>query len=97
MSAKEGNEGMSLADVPVGGMVYVSSIRGSGPVRGRIMAMGLVPGTSVDVVRRAPLGDPLEVCVKGYYLSLRAQEAMLISVSSEPPVGRRKGAEEGGA
>jgi len=80
---------MSLADPPVGGTVYVTSIRGSGSIRGRIMAMGLVPGTAVEIIRRAPLGDPLEVRVKGYNLSLRAQDALLVMVSSELPARAR--------
>ncbi|HNU35660.1 MAG TPA: ferrous iron transport protein A [Methanomassiliicoccales archaeon] len=86
MNAEEKMKQMSLADPPVGRTVYVTSIKGSGPIRGRILAMGLVPGTAVEVVRRAPMGDPLEVRVKGYSLSLRAQEAMLVMVSSGPSV-----------
>lgn len=72
-------------DVPAGGKVYVTSVKGTGAIRGRIMAMGLVPGTAVEVVRRAPLGDPLELMVKGYNLSLRATEAGLVTVSFAPP------------
>ena len=85
MNSNERNDLMDLAEVPVGGRVYVTSIRGSGSVRGRIMAMGLVPGTAVEVLRRAPMGDPLEISVKGYNLSLRAVEAAMVIVSMDPP------------
>jgi Fe2+ transport system protein FeoA len=52
----------------------------AGPVRRRIAEMGVVRGTLVEVVRIAPLGDPIEVKVKGYHLSLRKKEAAAITV-----------------
>jgi len=45
------------------------------PIRQRLMEMGLTPGTSIEIVRVAPLGDPIEVKVRGYRLSLRKQDA----------------------
>ena len=47
----------------------------------RLMEMGLVPGTTVEVVRRAPLGDPIDVKVRGYHLSIREHEADQIQLS----------------
>ena len=55
-------------------------VGGKGPVKRRMMDMGLVPGTDVAVVRVAPLGDPIEFTVKGYSLSLRKSEAEAIQV-----------------
>lgn len=85
MNVNKKGEMITLAEVPVGGLTYVTSICGTGSVRGRIMAMGLVPGTAVLVVRKAPMGDPLELSVKGYKLSLRLREAGMIVVSSTSP------------
>jgi len=58
----------------------VVSNHASGSVRRRIMEMGILPGVRLEMVRRAPLGDPLEVVVKGYHLSLRMSEARCIEV-----------------
>jgi ferrous iron transport protein A len=85
MNSQKVNNETGLDDVPIGGRVYVTTVRGRGNIRGRLMAMGFVPGTMVDVLRRAPLGDPLEFCVKGYNLSLRDREASMVRVSPEPP------------
>jgi ferrous iron transport protein A len=95
MIVDERSERMNLTDVPVGGTACVASIRGTGSLRGRIMAMGLVPGTVVQVVRKAPMGDPLELSVKGYYLSLRKREAEMVLVTADP-IGRDGGGEDDG-
>jgi ferrous iron transport protein A len=58
----------------------VSSVLASGPVRTRLFALGIVPGAVIESVRAAPLGDPVEYKVKGYFLSLRKAEAQLIAV-----------------
>ena len=52
---------------------------------GRILEMGLIPGTRVEVVRVAPLGDPLDVRVRGFHLSLRRAEADHVIVETAPP------------
>ena len=56
------------------------SIGDKGPARRRIMEMGVTPGTNVKVIKTAPLGDPIEVNIRGYELSLRKEEAMRIVV-----------------
>ena len=48
--------------------------------RKRLMAMGLIPGTDFEVIRRAPLGDPMEISLRGYSLSLRKREADVVHV-----------------
>jgi ferrous iron transport protein A len=61
----------------------VAGVRASGALRKRVLAMGMVPGAEVEVLRAAPLGDPTEYRVKGYCLSLRRAEASLIEVVPE--------------
>ena len=71
---------MTLRNVGVGQTVTVSKITGVGAIKRRIMDMGLTKGTSVYVRKVAPLGDPIEVPVRGYELSLRKADAELIEV-----------------
>jgi len=71
---------LTLDKIEPGTMTRIVSNRATGNVRRRIMDMGLLPGESLEMVRRAPLGDPLEVVVKGYHLSLRKSEARFIEV-----------------
>ena len=71
---------MTLRNVGVGQTVTVSKITGGGAIKRRIMDMGLTKGTSVYVRKVAPLGDPIEVTVRGYELSLRKADAELIEV-----------------
>jgi Fe2+ transport system protein FeoA len=58
----------------------VLRVGGKGSVRRRLLDMGLVTGTEIEVVRVAPLGDPIEIRVKGYHLTLRKEEAANIQV-----------------
>ncbi len=58
----------------------IIKIKGSGATHRRLLDMGLVKGSSIDVERVAPLGDPIDVKIKGYYLSLRKEEASNIIV-----------------
>ena len=71
---------MTLRNVGVGQTVTVSKITGVGAIKRRIMDMGLTKGTSVYVRKVAPLGDPIEVTVRRYELSLRKADAELIEV-----------------
>ena len=71
---------MTLRNVGVGQTVTVSKITGVGAIKRRIMDMDLTKGTSVYVRKVAPLGDPIEVTVRGYELSLRKADAELIEV-----------------
>ena len=70
----------TLKDVRVGETVKVTKITGSGPLRRRIMDMGIIKGTGVFVRKVAPLGDPIEVMVRGYELSLRRNDVEIIEV-----------------
>lgn len=71
---------MTLEDLKPGEEGQVVSLGEKGPVRRRIMDMGITPGVTVKVIKVAPLGDPVEVNVRGYELSLRKAEARQIEV-----------------
>lgn len=70
----------TLKDVKVGSTVTVKKIGGEGPVKRRIMDMGITKGVQVYVRKVAPLGDPVEVTVRGYELSIRKADAEIIEV-----------------
>lgn len=70
----------NLREVPVGGTAKVVKIRGEGAVRRRIMDMGITRGTEVSIRKVAPLGDPIEITVRGYELSIRKADAENIEV-----------------
>ena len=73
---------MNLKDVKVGETVTIKKVTGTGPVKRRIMDMGLTKGQSVYVRKVAPLGDPVEITVRGYELSLRKADAQMIVVAN---------------
>lgn len=77
-------EPLPLASLPVGAAGTVTEIRVPPEHRGRLLEMGLLVGTAVELVRFAPLGDPLEIKVRGYHLTLRRHEAELILVQPRP-------------
>ncbi len=70
----------NLREVPVGGRAKVVRIHGEGAVRRRIMDMGITKGVEIYVRKVAPLGDPIEITVRGYELSLRKADAESIEV-----------------
>jgi Fe2+ transport system protein FeoA len=71
-----------LADLTPGQSATIEHVGGQAEVRFRLLEMGLTNGTSVRLVRRAPLGDPLELDVRGYRLSLRKSEARGVSIGA---------------
>lgn len=71
---------MTLKDLLPGQEGTVLSIGEKGPTRRRIMDMGVTPGAVIKVIKVAPLGDPIEVHIRGYELSLRKGEASQISI-----------------
>ena len=70
----------TLKQAQIGETVTVQRLQGEGPVKRRIMDMGITEGTSIYVRKVAPLGDPVEITVRGYELSLRKQDAEMILV-----------------
>ena len=77
---KEGKFMKTLRDVPCGQTARVSRLQGEGAVKRRIMDMGITKGTEIYVRKVAPLGDPVEVTVRGYELSIRKGDAANILV-----------------
>jgi ferrous iron transport protein A len=73
----------TLRDVACGETVRVVKMEGGGAVKRRIMDMGITKGVEIYVRKAAPLGDPIEVNVRGYELSLRKEDAESILVESE--------------
>ena len=71
----------TLRDAKVGETVRISKLRGEGAVKRRIMDMGLTKGTDVFIRKLAPLGDPVEISVRGYELSIRKSDAEMIEVN----------------
>ncbi len=71
---------MTLKQVPLGQTVKVVKLEGEGAVKRRIMDMGITKGTQIEVRKVAPLGDPIEVTVRGYELSVRKADAESIIV-----------------
>ena len=71
---------MTLREVPVRTTVSVVKIHGEGAFRRRIMDMGITKGVTVSVRKVAPLGDPIELTVRGYELSIRKEDAAAIEV-----------------
>ncbi len=72
----------TLKDVKIGQTVRVKKLTGDGAVKRRIMDMGITKGVEIYVRKVAPLGDPVEITVRGYELSLRKADAEMIEVES---------------
>lgn len=72
----------TLKELKVGDTVRVVKLHGEGAVKRRIMDMGLTKGVDVQIRKVAPLGDPIEVTVRGYELSIRKADAEMIEVES---------------
>lgn len=70
----------TLREIPCGETVTVKKLSGAGPVKRRIMDMGITKGVEVFVRKVAPFGDPVEITVRGYELSLRKKDASMIEV-----------------
>lgn len=70
----------ALSNLHPGARCIVAKVMGSGPIHRRIIDMGIVPGTLIKIEKYAPLGDPMEIKVKGFNLSLRKAEADTIQV-----------------
>lgn len=73
----------TLNQVKVGETVKVTKIAGEGPIKRRIMDMGITKGTTLHVRKAAPLGDPIEITVRGYELSVRKADAEMVQVETK--------------
>lgn len=70
----------TLNELNPGDLGLVKRVHGEGSLRRRILDMGLIRGTRLEMIKKAPLGDPIEIKLKGYDLSLRKTEAALVEV-----------------
>ncbi|MDO4323699.1 MAG: FeoA family protein [Lachnospiraceae bacterium] len=76
---------MTLDKLPIGKQGKILAVNGEGPLRCRLLDMGLIPGTGVMVRKVAPMGDPVEIHIRGYELTIRIADAQKIEVEA---VGR---------
>lgn len=72
---------MTLDQLPLGKPALITRVGGKGPLRLRLLDMGLIPKTQVRVEKRAPMGDPVELTLRGYSLTLRLQDARDVEVA----------------
>ena len=73
--------GMTLRELKVGQCARIEAVGGEGALRQHFLDMGITPGTEVQIVKYAPLGDPVEITVRGYELSLRKADCEMIEVT----------------
>jgi ferrous iron transport protein A len=71
---------MTLGEAKVGSTVTVTNLHGEGPIKRRIMDMGITKGSELYIRKVAPLGDPVEITVRGYELSVRKNDAQCVQV-----------------
>jgi ferrous iron transport protein A len=71
---------MTLDQLPLGQSAKILKLTGAPAVRRRLMEMGITPAATVQAIRWAPMGDPLDVLIRGYHLSLRREEASAVEV-----------------
>ena len=71
---------MTLNDLPIGKTATVTAVGGEGALRQHFLDMGLIPKATVTMVKRAPMGDPIEVRIRSYELTLRSEEAKAIEL-----------------
>lgn len=71
---------MTLDELPVGETAVITAVGGEGALRCRLLDMGLIPRTKVSVHKVAPLGDPIELFLRGYSLTIRIEDAKLIEI-----------------
>ncbi len=74
---------MTLDKLPVGHSAVITAVGGEGALRCRLLDMGLIPGTSVTVRKVAPMGDPMELHLRGYELTLRLSDARRIELDAK--------------
>ena len=77
---QKGETALTLGDAQVGSTVVVTKIEGDGAYKRRIMDMGITKGTELYIRKVAPLGDPVEITVRGYELSVRKNDAQCVQV-----------------
>jgi len=74
---------MTLDELEIGKSAVITKVGGEGVLRYRLLDMGIIPKTAVTLVKRAPMGDPIELRLRGYTLTLRIEDAKKIEIAEE--------------
>ena len=74
---------MTLDKLPIGKNAVITAVGGEGALRCRLLDMGLIPKTKVKIIKVAPMGDPIELSIRGYELSIRIDDAQKIEIIPE--------------
>lgn len=74
---------MTLDELPIGQHAVIRTVGGEGELRCRLLDMGLIPRTAVEVRKVAPMGDPIEIRIRGYELTIRKDDAAKIEITAE--------------
>lgn len=74
---------MTLDELQIGKSAVITKVGGEGVLRYRLLDMGIIPKTKVKLVKRAPMGDPIELWLRGYTLTLRIEDAKKIEIEEE--------------
>ena len=72
---------MTLNQLPIGKAAIITNVGGEGALRCRLLDMGLIPKTKITVIKVAPMGDPIELRLRGYTLTIRVEDARNITVA----------------
>ena len=73
---------MTLNELKIGAAAVITAVGGDGALRCRLLDMGLIPKTAVTVIKYAPMGDPIEIRLRGYELTIRKDDAKMIEVNA---------------
>lgn len=71
---------VKLIDLKIGDKKVITEVKGEGALRHRLLEMGIIPGTMIEITKKAPLGDPIQIHIRGYELSIRKEDAAYIEV-----------------
>lgn len=74
---------MTLDELEIGKSAVITKVGGEGVLRYRLLDMGIIPKTRVTLIKRAPMGDPIELWLRGYTLTLRIEDAKKIEIAEE--------------
>ena len=83
MEEKKTMKHRTLADLPIGKEAVIKTVGGEGNLRCRFLDMGLIPRTRVKVMKVAPMGDPIQIHLRGYEMTIRKEDAAMIELEDE--------------
>ncbi len=83
MEEKKTMKHRTLADLPIGREAVIKTVGGEGNLRCRFLDMGLIPRTKVQVIKVAPMGDPVQIHLRGYDMTIRKEDAAMIELEDE--------------